>query len=72
MGGVGSPGLPDFEPHLQIMFIDNIFEPVAANGIVPIEVPPVHIPELLPTNARVLFSDVMDVLQGKRLTGRPY
>lgn len=52
------------------MLVDNVAKPVTPDGVVPLEVAPVHMPDLISTHPRVLCTDIFDVFQRKSLSGR--
>ena len=47
------------------MLVDDIHEPVAPDGVIALEVAPVHPPEFDPAYPGIFGSDSFDVLQGK-------
>lgn len=60
--GVRRPWLAHLLPHLQVMTVDNIGEPVAPDGIIPLKIAPIHMPELDASDPGVLRPDTLDVL----------
>ena len=47
------------------MLIDDIHEPVAPDGVIVLEVAPVHAPKLDSTYSWIFLPDTLDVLQAK-------
>ncbi len=73
-GEAGSPpygGLPYLQPHLKLMPVDDVREPVAPDGVIPLEVSPVHMPKLGASDSRIFYPYSPDVFQGKGFPGCP-
>lgn len=51
------------------MLVDNVAKPITPDGVVPLEVALVHMPDLVSAHSRVLFPDALDVFQGKGFPG---
>ena len=52
------------------MLVDDIHKPVAPEGVITLEVSPVHMPELHPSYPGILGPDVFDVFQRKGIPCR--
>ena len=53
----------------QVVFIDDVYEPVAPDRVIALEVAPVHAPELDATYSWIFLSDALYVLYSKGLSG---
>ena len=69
--GVRRAGLAYLLPHLQVMPVDNIGEPVAPDRLVLLKIAPVHVPEFGASDSRILRTNAPDVFQGEGFSGRP-
>ena len=65
MRRVCCPRSPHLQPDFQVVLIDDIHEPVAPDGVIVLEVAPVHAPKLDSTYSWIFLPDTLDVLQAK-------
>jgi hypothetical protein len=51
------------------MLVDNVGKPIASDRVVPLEVTPVHMPDLISAHPGILCPDFLDIFQSKGLPG---
>ena len=58
------------EARVRSPSVDDIGKPISPDRVIPLEVSPVHMPEFVTSDPWIFHPDILDVLQGKSLSGR--